>query len=122
MDKTENKGLNVSVRSFLTAFVVIFLLMVLCYILTFLIPGKGLPFWKWALSPFLVVGAEGGGTLIAVIAFLLVIGGIFTALDRCGLMRYMLDKTAHKFGAVRYKLMNLVLTALILLLGYWVGY
>ena len=52
MDKTENNGRNVSVRSFLTAIVVIFLLMVLCYILTFLIPGKGLPFWKWALSPW----------------------------------------------------------------------
>lgn len=120
MDKTENKGRNVSVRSFLTAIVVIFLLMVLCYILTFLIPGKGLPFWKWALSPFLVVGAEGGGTLIAVIAFLLVIGGIFTALDRCGLMRYMLDKTAHKFGAVRYKLMA-VITFLFMATGAMIG-
>lgn len=61
MNKAESKGLNVSVRSFLTAILVIFLLMVLCYILTFIIPGNGLPFWKWALSPFLAVGAEGGG-------------------------------------------------------------
>ena len=128
-----NKSLSISTRSFLTAILVIFVLMVITYSLTLLIPGGeyarvpnenghliidtsagftpvegGLPFWKWALSPFLCLGAEGGGTLIAVIAFLLIIGGIFNALDKCGLMRYMLNKTAHRFGGVRYRLMAVV--------------
>lgn len=52
----------------------------------------GLSFTKWILSPFLVLGADGGGAIIAVIIFLLVIGGIFTALDKSGLMEYMLKK------------------------------
>ena len=129
----KNKSLSISTRSFLTAILVIFVLMVVTYVLTLLIPGGmyaripnengnliidtgagftavegGLPFWKWALSPFLCLGAEGGGTLIAVIAFLLIIGGIFNALDKCGLMRYMLGKTASRFGGVRYRLMAVV--------------
>lgn len=133
MAKPQKKGLNISVRSFITAIVVIFALMIVAYILTVTIPGGsyarvpdengnliidttteftyvqgGLPLWKWALSPFLVLGATGNGTLIAVIIFLLVIGGVFNSLDKCGLMAYILNKTANKFSAVRYKLMAIV--------------
>ncbi len=133
MPNTEKKGLNISVRSFITAIIVIFALMVAAYILTCFIPGGsyvrvddgngnkiidtasgftytngGIPFWKWILSPILVLGASGSGTLIAVIVFLLVIGGVFNALDKCGLMAYILNKTANRFGAVRYKLMAIV--------------
>ena len=56
-----------------------------------------------------LLGASGSGTLIAVIIFLLVIGGIFNALDRCGLMNYMLGKISTRFSAVRYKLMALII-------------
>ena len=133
MDTNEKQGLNISVRSFITAIVVIFCLMVAAYILTMTIPGGayarvedasgnlildtaagftytegGIPFWKWALSPILVLCASGSGTLIAVILFLLVIGGVFTALDKCGLMAYILNKTAARFSAVRYRLMAVV--------------
>ena len=103
MHQDNGKGLNISIRSFITAIVVIFVLMFAAYILTFLIPGGsyaristekgnliidtaadftyakgGLPFWKWLLSPILILGAPGNGTLIAVILFLLVIGGSLT--------------------------------------------
>ncbi|MBO4872003.1 MAG: YfcC family protein [Lachnospiraceae bacterium] len=126
----KNKGLDISAKSFITAIAIIFALMVATYVLTFLVPGGeyartvdaeghtvidtaagfrevpgGLPFWKWILSPFLVLGAEGSGTLIAVIIFLLVIGGVFNALSVSGLMNYMLDKLVSRFGAVRYRLM-----------------
>ena len=132
--KQEKKGLNISAKSFITAIVIIFALMVLTYVLAFVIPGGeyalvmdangnmvldtasgfryvagGIPFWKWILSPFLVLGAEGNGTLIAVIAFLLVIGGVFNSLDKCGLMKYMLDKIVHRFGAARYQLLAVIM-------------
>ena len=133
MENKENKGLNISTRSFLTAIIVIFALMVVCYVLTLIVPGGryvrypdengnlvisatgfygvegGIAFWKWLLSPVLCLTASGGGTLIAVIAFLLIIGGVFNSLDKCGLMQYMLRKTAHKFGAVRYRLMAVLI-------------
>ena len=69
----------------------------------------GIPFWKWLLSPILVLSASGSGTLIAVTAFLLVIGGVFSALERCGLTKYMLNKIAHHFSALRYRLMALII-------------
>ena len=136
---------KINVRSYLGSLGVIFALMVLTYILTFLIPageyariadangnmiidaaGKftytqgGLPFWKWLLSPVLVLGAEGNTTLIAVIAFLLVIGGIFSALNECDMIGYMLSKIAHKFGHARYRLMAVVVL-FFMLLGSFVG-
>lgn len=133
MSEQNPKGLNISTRSFLTAILVIFVLMVASYILTLVVPGGayarvldengnyiidtasgfsnvegGIPFWKWLLSPVLVLGASGNVTLIAVIAFLLVIGGVFNSLDQCGLMKYMLDKITHRFSSVRYKLMAII--------------
>ncbi len=133
MAQKEKNGLGISAKSFIGAIVIIFALMCLTYAITFVIPGGeyarvtdangvesivtdsfqtvegGLPFWKWLLSPFLVLGADGGGAIIAVIIFLLVIGGIFTALDKCGLMEYMLKKIVHKFGKNRYLLLSLVM-------------
>ncbi len=144
MEKRKN-SLNISAKSFIAAILIIFLLMALTYALTFLVPGGeyartvdeaghalidtqagfrpvegGLPFWKWLLSPLLVLGAEGSGALIAVIAFLLVIGGVFNALHECGLMGYMLNKLVHRFGAVRYRLMA-VLILFFMTMGSLVG-
>ena len=130
----ESKGLNISTKSFIVAIAIIFILMLLTYVLTFIVPGGeydrilddngnliidpngefkyvdgGLPFWKWILSPFLVLGAEGSSTIIAVIAFLLIIGGVFNSLNKCGLMNYMLDKIVYKFKDVKYKLMGILI-------------
>ena len=121
---------NATVKSFITAILVVLVLMVLTYVLTFFIPAGeyvrttdaagntvidpeggfsftegALPFWKWCLSPFLVLGADGGEMIAAIIAFLLVIGGVFNCLDKCGLMKYMLDRIVFKFGRAKYKLL-----------------
>lgn len=144
-NRTEKKGLNISTRSFVTAILVIFILMVLTYGLTFVIPGGeyartvnsagntvldtaagfksaegGIPFWKWILSPILVLGAEGSGSLIAVIAFLLVIGGVFNSLEKCGLMHYMLDRLTDRFAKNRYQLMG-VIAFFFMALGSFIG-
>ena len=96
--RDNSDGINIGARSFLIAIGIIFILMVATYVLTLVIPGGeyaritdeaghsvidtesgfhyvegGIPFWKWLLSPFLVLGAEGSGTIIAVLIFLLVI-------------------------------------------------
>ena len=143
--ENQTKTLNVSVKSFLTAIVVILVLMVGTYVLTWFIPGGeyqrvvneagnavidaaggfsyvegGLPFWKWILSPILVLGAEGGGLIAAILAFLLVIGGVFQSLDERGLMSYMLDRLVHRFGAHRYRLMAVV-TLFFMAMGAFIG-
>lgn len=145
MENKAKKGMNISIKSFITAIIIIFILMVVTYVLTFIIPGGqyvrtddgsgnmiininsefhnisgGIPFWKWILSPFLVLGAPGSALIIAVIAFLLVIGGVFEGLAQCGLMQYMLDKIAWKYGAKRYTFLT-VITFFFMAMGALIG-
>ena len=145
MPQSNEKGLNLNAKSFITATIIIFMLMVAAFVLTMVIPGGayertldsngnlvidttgsfsyidgGIPFWKWLLSPILVLGAPGNGTIIAVILFLLVIGGVFNCLERCGLTKYMLDKITHRFANVRYQLMA-VITLFFMALGSAIG-
>ena len=141
----ENQGLNIGIRSFLIAIGIIFVLMVGTYILTLIVPGGeyaritdangntvidteagfryvegGIPFWKWALSPLLVLTAEGSGTMIAILIFLLIIGGVFNSLSAGGLMNYMLGRIVDRFGDVKYKLMS-VLVFFFMAMGSLVG-
>lgn len=133
MEKTQKSMLNISVRCFVTAIAVIFALMLAAYFLTLFIPGGeytrtldaagnpvisssadftfvegGIAFWKWLLSPILVLGADGSAMLIAVLIFLLVIGGAFTSLEKCGLLEYMLRSISARFSSSRYKLLAVV--------------
>lgn len=142
---TEKKGVNISTKSFITAIAVIFVLMCLTYALTFVIPGGeyarsldasgnlvidtqkgfqnvdgGISFVKWILSPILVLGSEGNGALIAIIAFLIVIGGIFNSLDKCGLMKYMLDRITDRYSSTRYTLLAII-TFFFMALGAFIG-
>lgn len=143
--RDNSDGINIGVRSFLMAIGIIFVLMIATYILTLVVPGGeyaripdasgnmvidtetgfhytegGIPLWKWMLSPFLVLGAEGSGTIIAVLIFLLVIGGVFNSLTACGMMNYMLGKIVDRFGSVKYRLMT-VLVFFFMALGSLVG-
>ena len=143
--RDNSDGINIGVRSFLIAIGIIFFLMVVTYVLTLVVPGGeyarvqdasgnmiidtetefrytegGIPFWKWLLSPFLVLGAEGSGTIIAVLIFLLVIGGVFNSLTACGMMNYMLGKIVDRFGSVKYRLMT-ILVFFFMALGSLVG-
>ena len=131
--KTKNGGLDVGVKSYLTAIFMILSLMILTYLLTLFVPGGryprildaagnsiidpngtfgyvegGIPFWQWLLSPILALGADGGGMIIAILAFLVVIGGIFTCLQDCGLMNYMLGTIVSRFSKDRYKLLAII--------------
>lgn len=120
MEQKEKKGLNISAASFVVAIAILVGLMILTYILTLVIPGGSIPFWKWALSPVLVLGSKQGGTLIAVMIFLLIIGGTFNALDRSGTMDYMLRKIVHAAGNKKYVLLVFV-TLFFMSMGAFVG-
>ena len=136
METSAKKGLNISARSFIIALAVIFALMILAYLITLVIPGGeyariadesgnmivdtssefknvegNLSFWQWLFSPFLVLTVDGSATIIAVIIFLLVIGGVFNLLEKSGLMRYMLDLITFKYKSRRYKLMAVMMLA-----------
>lgn len=116
----EKKGLAISAKSFVSATIILVVLMLCTYILTLIIPGKGIPFWKFLLSPVLTLGSEQGLTMIAVIFFLLVLGGTFNALDRSGTMDYMLRKIVNFAGDRKYILLSLV-TLFFLSMGAFIG-
>lgn len=143
MSTNEKKGLDISAKSFVAAIGILLALMVVTYILTLVIPAGsydrvitdgretivdgsykettgGIPFWKWLLSPILVLGSSQSVTLIAVIVFLLVIGGTFNALDRSGTMYYLLKKIVHFTGDNKYRLMSVV-TLFFLSMGAFIG-
>ena len=135
---------SISIKMFLGSIAVIAALMIVTYILTKVIPAGefaritdeagntlidngsfhyvegGIPFWKWILSPFLVLGSSGSGLLIAVIVFLLIIGGIFYCLEACGMMKYLMNKLIFLFAGKKYRLMA-VLIFFFMLLGAFVG-
>ena len=104
----EKQKMEASVKSFITAIVVIFVMMILTYALTFMIPGGYIPFWKWILSTILVLFAEDAGSLIAIIALLVVLGGVFNSLDKFGILRLLLDKVTMKFGKSRRVLLAVI--------------
>lgn len=119
-EKKKKTAFDASVGSFVAATVMIFIMMVLTYILTFIVPGGGIPFWKWALSPILVLFGEDRGSLIAIIALLLGLGGIFNCLDKFGVLKFLLDKITEKFGRNRRMLLA-VIPLFFMLLGSLAG-
>ena len=141
--QNQGTGLNISVKSFLTALIMLFVLMVVTYLLTFIVPGGeyervltdgkdqvvpgtftwtegSIPFWKWLLSPILMLGADGGGTVIAIVIFLLVIGGIFHCMDQSGLMHYMLLSIGHCYADHKYRMLMLI-SLFFMCMGSFVG-
>lgn len=145
MSEQNNNGLRIGKRAILLSVFFMFLIMVIAYVLTLVIPGGefarttdaeghrivdvsagytevpgGIPFWKWLLSPVLILGAEGSGTLIAILLFLLLIGGLFNALTEQGIMKHMLSRLVCRYGHVRYRLM-IAVTFFFMAMGAFVG-
>lgn len=107
-------------KSFLISTITIGALMVFTYVLTLTLDCNGIPFYKWLLSPILVLGSSSGATTIAVLVFLLIIGGITNGLNKCGFMEYMLDKITYKYGRHKYRLM-FVMVLFFMIMGSVVG-
>ena len=89
MDNNDKKLLSINTKSFVGALLMLFVLMVLTYLLTFILPAGtfvrvmqggsaaivpgtytevagGIAFGKWIASPILVLFGEGGGTIAAI--------------------------------------------------------
>lgn len=131
--KNENKLDSVNIKSYLWSIIIIVCLMVLTYVLTFIMPAGRyvdgvyeslsnvkFTFWQFIGSPILNLGADGNTLLIAILAFLLVIGGVFEALERCNFMKYLLMKFVNKFYKRRYLLIY-ILVAFFMFLGSFIG-
>jgi len=143
------KSLDMSVKSFIVSMAIIVALMVVAYSLTFILPSgefdrtmdengnmiidttqnasgtftekeASFPVWKFILSPVLVLGSEGSATLIMILVFLLVIGGIFEALTQKGLIEYLLKLIVDKFYEKR-RVLLFILPLIFMLLASCAG-
>ena len=120
----------------------LFLLMVTAIILTYVLPkgqfgtlkngdvdystfkdlGKegGIPIWKGILAPFLLLGADGGITIIMLCIFLVVIGGAFQAMNDNNGIKVIVQRIINRFK--NHKFLLLCIVALIFMVfGAFLG-
>lgn len=125
------KSIELSKKAIAISVVIVLALVVLAYILTFILPTgqyqrdvdgaiiegtyqqkemDGIAWWQFLLSPFMILSpaTPGFGTVWAILILLFVIGAIFTALDESGILIYMVESLARRFGKKRYILLFLL--------------
>ena len=132
------KSIEISKKAILISVIIVLSLVVCAYILTFILPTgeyqrgtdgaiiqgtfeykqmEGIKWWQFLLSPFMILSPTSGGyaTVWAILILLFVIGAIFTALDESGILKYMVETLARRFGAKRYILLFLLAFAFMFL-------
>lgn len=68
-----------------------------------------MPLWKIILSPILCLGSSYAGTGVAIIGIIVLIGGAFLILDKCGILKYIMATLIKKYSNKKYTLMAAVL-------------
>ncbi|MCL2512394.1 MAG: AbgT family transporter [Oscillospiraceae bacterium] len=61
-----------------------------------------MPVWKIVLSPIMVFTASESVTGLAIIIFIILIGGTFLVLDKCGALKYIMASVVKRFGRKKY--------------------
>lgn len=74
-----------------------------------------MPKWKIALSLILVFGSENVTTGIAIILFIVLIGGTFLILDERGILKYIMAVIINKFEKKKYLLLCIMIFVCMLL-------
>ena len=74
-----------------------------------------MPIWKIILSPILCLGSSYAGTGVAIIAIIVLIGGAFLILDKCGILKFIMATLIKKCSNKKYTLMATVLFVCMLL-------
>lgn len=140
----EKSGARISRQAFIQAVVIIFALMMVAGILTRLIPGgqyariemdgrqvidpksftftdsPNYPIWRWFTAPFEVLTSPDGGTVIAIILFILLVGVAFAVMDKSGILKTAIASIVRSFGHRKYALL-LVIAFFFMALGAFFG-
>jgi len=140
----ESKILQINKKAIIVAVAVVLLLVITAYVLTFVLPKgeferteegsiiagtyqedptlEGITWWQFALSPFMILNPaeEGSMVLYSIMLLLLIIGAVFMALEKSGILIYMVKSISHKFRSKRYYLLA-ILTFAFMFLGSAVG-
>ncbi|MEE1038174.1 MAG: hypothetical protein U0K95_03325 [Eubacterium sp.] len=138
--ENNNSGLQISKKSFFSSVFILLLLMIGAGILTHIVPsgaferavidGKetivantfqftengGYPIWRWFTAPIEVFWSSDAVTVIMIILFIFIIGGVFGVLDKSGMLQYIMNGLVKKYESKKYLLMA-VLTLFFMLFG-----
>ncbi len=74
-----------------------------------------IPIWKIVLSPLLCFASSQAATGITIILMIVLIGGSFLILDKCGILKYIMATLIKKFSHKKYTLMAVVIFVCMLL-------
>lgn len=74
-----------------------------------------MPIWKIILSPILCFGSAQAGTGLAIILIIVLIGGSFLILDKCGVLKYIMATLIKRYSHKKYTLMATVIFVCMLL-------
>lgn len=88
-----------------------------------LLPGvNNMTWWKYLLSPVLVLTPlyENFVTVWSILLLCIVIGAVFNAMDSSGILVYLVETLARKFGGSKYKLL-FALSLVMMFLGTTLG-
>lgn len=126
---------NPAIKSFMSATVVLVIMLVITGLLTYLIPNgtfnptdltfsenptRGISFIAWIGSPILVLFSDSGTLVVAIIVFLLIIGGAINLLKASGLIESIILGIVNKFVDQPMRLMSLLVFAF-MALGAFIG-
>ena len=111
---------TINLKSFLTVVIVLLVLLILCGVITYLIPtgsyerdgegqiimgtfeeGKinGIAPWRVLTAPFRVFFKDGGITVVMICLFLLIMSGIFNLLEKTGGVKVFMSRIIRRLGS-----------------------
>ncbi|HJC24136.1 MAG TPA: hypothetical protein H9761_10560 [Candidatus Eisenbergiella merdavium] len=76
------------------------------------IDGDRLPVWRWITAPFEAFLDPGAVSVIVVMLFLLVMGGVFVLLDDSRILLYLVTAIISRFGKKRFLILNVMVFVL----------
>ena len=122
--------LHISKKAFLSVVLILFALMLIATILTYIIPAgaylrdaEGLvvpnsftfitsqtfPFWRLFTAPFEVLVSDDALNVIMIGLFLVILGGTFTLMDKTGAIHVIIKRLILKFKDNRFMLLRVVI-------------
>ena len=119
LNKQNSKLINISKKTFIGVLILLFTLMIVSIVLTYVLNkgefavdangvvdytqyinlGKegGIPIWKGILSPILLLGADGGISIIMLCLFLVVIAGAFQVMNDNNGIKVLVGRVIERF-------------------------
>lgn len=139
--KTNERLININKKTFISVFVLLFLLIVFSMVLTYVLPkgeyeiingevdyktyikledSKGINIFKGLFSPFINLTTSDGIVIIILCLFLMIIGGTFQIMNDCGGIKVFVNKIIGRFKEHKFLLLSLI-SLIFMLFGSLLG-